>query len=190
LEVVLKTGNNCILQVKENQKNLLKQCKYRATVSKNFKKSSAQETKGHGRKEVREIFVFDRFCDYQKVDPEWKDNIKQIVLVKRTREIFNTKEKSYNKSIEWSYYISTLEETPEFYQKAIRDHWGIENRNHNVRDGSFNEDKSRIRTNPTIMARLRSLTLSIMRINKEENISLCRFKNLATETRIFNYKYL
>ena len=42
---------------------------------------------------------------------------------------------------------------------------GIENRNHDVRDVSCNEDRSRIRDNPGIMARARSFALNIISHN-------------------------
>jgi phage-related protein len=40
--------------------------------------------------------------------------------------------------------------------RAIRKHWGIENRAHCIRDCSFAEDASRIRKNPGVFARIRS----------------------------------
>ena len=48
---------------------------------------------------------------------------------------------------------------------------GIENRNHYVRDVSCDEDKSRIRDNPGIMARARSFALNIMRKNGITNVA-------------------
>ncbi|MBC7953927.1 MAG: transposase [Rhodospirillaceae bacterium] len=54
---------------------------------------------------------------------------------------------------------------------AIRGHWGIENRNHYVRDVSCDEDKSRIRDNPGIIARARSFALNIMRKNGITNVA-------------------
>jgi hypothetical protein len=39
---------------------------------------------------------------------------------------------------------------------TIRKHWGIENKQHDTRDVTFNEDASRIRRAPGIFARLRS----------------------------------
>jgi hypothetical protein len=47
-----------------------------------------------------------------------------------------------------------------------RNHWGIENRLHYVRDVTFEEDSSRIRTGnaPRVMASLRNLVISILRL--------------------------
>jgi predicted transposase YbfD/YdcC len=48
----------------------------------------------------------------------------------------------------------------------IRSHWGIEDRLHWVRDTDFDEDRSQIRTasGPRIMASLRNLAITILRL--------------------------
>jgi predicted transposase YbfD/YdcC len=61
--------------------------------------------------------------------------------------------------------------------QAIRQHWGIENSNHYVRDVTWGEDKSRIRTNPHLFAKLSSFALNILRHNQVDNVSLERFEN-------------
>ncbi len=53
----------------------------------------------------------------------WKD-LRSVIMVERLRE---TKEK---KSIEFSYYISSLEGDVERAAKGIRWHWHIENKLH------------------------------------------------------------
>jgi hypothetical protein len=55
--------------------------------------------------------------------------------------------------------------------KAIRVHWRIENRSHYVRDGSFAGDRSRIRCNPGIFARLRSFAAKHLRFSGIHNVS-------------------
>jgi len=54
---------------------------------------------------------------------------------------------------------------------AIRNHRGIENRSHYLRDVSFFEDHSRIRTKPGHFARFRTFALNIMRANGTTNVS-------------------
>ena len=49
------------------------------------------------------------------------------------------------------------------------------------------EDKSRIRTNPYIFARLRSFALNILRANNVENVSLELFDNCINFNNILNY---
>jgi predicted transposase YbfD/YdcC len=60
---------------------------------------------------------------------------------------------------------------------AIRAHWGIENRVHWVRDVTFSEDLSQIRTGrgPAVMAILRNLAISLHRLTGASNIAAaCR----------------
>ena len=54
-----------------------------------------------------------------------------------------------------------------------RDHWGIENRLHWVRDVTMGEDASRIRTGaaPQVMAALRNATISLLRLLGATNIA-------------------
>lgn len=55
----------------------------------------------------------------------------------------------------------------------VRDHWGIENRLHWVRDVTFDEDRSQVRTGsgPQVMATLRNLAISVLRLAGESNIA-------------------
>jgi predicted transposase YbfD/YdcC len=55
----------------------------------------------------------------------------------------------------------------------IRGHWGIEDRLHWVRDLDFDEDRSQIRTasGPQIMASLRNLVVTILRLARATNIA-------------------
>jgi predicted transposase YbfD/YdcC len=88
---------------------------------------------------------------------------------------------------ETSFYISTVVLSAREFCQGIRSHWGLENRNRYVRDVSMGEDKSRIRTNPPIFARLRSFALNILRKNKVENVSLELFDNCMSLDRVLNY---
>jgi predicted transposase YbfD/YdcC len=58
-----------------------------------------------------------------------------------------------------------------------RAHWHIENRLHWVRDVSFDEDRSQVRTGhvPQVMATLRNIAISLLRISGASNIAAaCR----------------
>jgi hypothetical protein len=54
-----------------------------------------------------------------------------------------------------------------------RHHWGIENKLHYVRDVTFDEDRSRVRKNagPHVMASLRNLAISLLRMAGADNIA-------------------
>ena len=55
----------------------------------------------------------------------------------------------------------------------IRGHWGIEDRLHRVRDMDFGEDRSQVRTGsgPRIMASLRNLVITILRLTGAAGIA-------------------
>jgi len=55
----------------------------------------------------------------------------------------------------------------------VRGHWGIENRLHWVRDVTYGEDASRVRTGtaPRVMAGIRNLTISALRLAGHTNIA-------------------
>jgi hypothetical protein len=54
-----------------------------------------------------------------------------------------------------------------------RDHWSIENKVHWVRDVTFDEDRSRVRkqAGPQVMATLRNLAISLLRMAGVMNIA-------------------
>jgi hypothetical protein len=52
---------------------------------------------------------------------------------------------------------------------------------------TLGEDSSRIRINPHIFAKLRSLALNILRANQVENVSLELFNNCMNLNRVLNY---
>ena len=141
--------------------------------------------KAHNRIECRKVEVYGNKIISDK--EKW-NLVKAIVKVERRREVFDTKKKCWKNSDETSYYISTTVLSAEEFCKAIRNHWGIENRNHYVRDERMKEDKCRIRVNPNIFAKLRSFALNIMRANKVENINLEVFDNCMKLENVLNYK--
>ena len=73
-------------------------------------------------------------------------------------------------SSEISFYLSGRPVTANLAAHAIRKHWGIENKSHYTRDVTFREDASRIRTNPGIVARLRSIAYNILRTNPTQSL--------------------
>jgi len=61
--------------------------------------------------------------------------------------------------------------------KLWREHWHIENKLHYVRDVTFDEDRSQVRTQriPQVMAALRNVAISVLRYGGAENIAAaCR----------------
>ena len=63
------------------------------------------------------------------------------------------------------YYISSMALDPAFFAKAVRAHWGIENRLHWVLDAVFHDDLMRLRTadGPKNMATVKHMALNLMK---------------------------
>lgn len=71
--------------------------------------------------------------------------------------------------------------------KWWRNHWGIENKEHWVRDETFGEDRSRVRTGaaPQIMAAVRNLVTNWLRARKTVNIAEALRENAWNPQRLF-----
>ncbi|MFV5998268.1 hypothetical protein ACNPQM_39365 [Streptomyces sp. NPDC056231] len=67
----------------------------------------------------------------------------------------------------------------------VREHWGIENKIHHVRDTTFTEDASRMRTGtaPRAMATLRNLAIGALRLTGYNNIAAGLRKHSRDATR-------
>lgn len=81
---------------------------------------------------------------------------------------------------EEAYAITSLEEgraSEEQLLRIWREHWHIENKLHYVRDVTYREDKSQVRTGsiPQVMAALRNAAITLMRMKGATNIAAaCR----------------
>jgi predicted transposase YbfD/YdcC len=121
-----------------------------------------QVNKGHGRVEIREIWVSTDLNDYL----EWPD-VAQVFCLKRTRL-----EVKPNKTSETIVYgvtsISTAEVSPDEIIEITRDHWAaIENGLHWVRDVVMGEDASSTRQlgAPQVCAAFRNIAISLARLS-------------------------
>lgn len=196
-KTAIESGNDAIIQVKENQKKLLKDCQ--KVIELYHEPSNEYIEKGErerNRIETRNIQIFENPKKYfdQNINQEWGEYIKTIIKVERDRQEWQTKNKGWQTSFEISYYVSSLDLddnlTAKEYGQAIRNHWGIENKNHYVRDVSLNEDKSRVRVNPDRLVRLRSFSLNILRVNNVKNVKKTLYENALNFNNLFKYKGL
>jgi predicted transposase YbfD/YdcC len=95
--------------------------------------------------------------------------------VTRTRTQL-TRAKTSTRSIETVYAITLLDvrdATGAQIGGFVRTHWGVENKLHYVRYVTWDEDRSQIRTGngPQVMASLRNLAITILRLAGETNIA-------------------
>ena len=184
LQTAKATGNEVIVQVKGNQKTLLNACQTLAATTSPDEVYQEPVTKTRNRVESRkvEIFISPALTD----DEQWT-LVKVVVKVQRFRQLLDTKTNTWKNSEQTSFYISTIILSAQAFCQAIRHHWHIENKNHYVRDVTMGEDKSRIRTNPHIFAKLRSFALNILRKNKVDNVSLELFENGMNLDKVLSY---
>jgi predicted transposase YbfD/YdcC len=102
--------------------------------------------------------------------PAWIefDGAAQVAQLRRTVT------RNGKKTVEVVYLItSDRNADPATLAAWVRGHWEIENRLHWVRDVTYQEDKSVVRTGnaPRVMASLRSLAISLLRIDGHANIA-------------------
>ena len=65
--------------------------------------------------------------------------------------------------------------------KLSREHWGIENRLHWVRDVTFDEDRCQVRTEsaPQVLSAMRNTVIGLLRIAGNSNIAAALRRNAA-----------
>ena len=184
-EISIDSKSELIAQVKENQPNLLDHCQ--AIAEQNGPSSWFEEpfSRGRNRIENRSVAIFPAQLPE---DNEWQPWVQAIAQVDRYTLRFDTKEKTWHDSEETAYYVLSESAQAPSVAQAIRGHWGIENRDHYVRDVTLKEDASRIRRNPTIFARLRSFALNILRANGIQNISETLYENALNIHQVLEYK--
>jgi predicted transposase YbfD/YdcC len=121
--------------------------------------------RGHGRIETRYVAT--------ALLPEGLfPHARQVVRVIRDRANLANEATS----IETSWFITSLTAEragPKQLGDLVRGHWGIENRVHWVRDVTFDEDRCQIRVGnaPRVMATLRNLAISALRLAGHTNIA-------------------
>ncbi len=95
----------------------------------------------------------------------------QIAQLRRT--VTTTVNGSKKTTVEVVYLITSTSTDPATLATWTRQHWLIENQVHWIRDVTFREDASRVRTGqaPRVMASLRNTALSLIRLNGTSQIT-------------------
>ena len=107
--------------------------------------------------------------------PEWKA-LKSIGVA-----ISYRLENMKKLSMEYRYYISSAELTPEQFSSAVRGHWAIENSLHWVLDVVMNEDACQIYRGdaPQILACARHMAQNMLRAETSRKASLRKKQQFA-----------
>jgi Transposase DDE domain len=82
--------------------------------------------------------------------------------------------------------LTAAQASPARLADYVRDHWGIENGLHYLRDTAFAEDASKVRTGnaPRAMASLRNLAIGILHAHGCHNIAAALRRNARDATRL------
>jgi predicted transposase YbfD/YdcC len=88
----------------------------------------------------------------------------------------NSKSGLLHHSSEIAFYVANAPLTATRAAEAIRAHWGIETTSHYSRDVTMGEDRSRIRSNPGVFARMRSFAFNILKANQTSTLSQDRYR--------------
>jgi predicted transposase YbfD/YdcC len=181
-------GSRVRVQVTDNQPSLVDALdNLPATIAPD--ETFASSEKSRNRQESRHVQGF--HADGALDLPDWDEYALKAIRVYRRTWIKDTKTGGWDRREDISWYITNeTARTAAFYAAAIRGHGGIENRDHRVRDGAFAEDASRIRVNPGICARVRSLALNIFRFNEVENVANEQWRNAMSIDRALAYNGL
>jgi predicted transposase YbfD/YdcC len=140
---------------------------------------------GHGRIEERSIQVIT--VPHGKNPLDWPA-AEQVFQLQRSTRIKNTG-KLRNDTVYGVTNMTEEQATPEALLKLCRGHWTIENRSHWVRDVTFDEDRSSVRSRsiPQLMAALRNITIALMRVTGHTNIAAACRTNAAKPHRVLAF---
>ena len=158
-QLILGRGADYVMTVKANMPTLCRQLKKLPWARVPAMSSVSTD---HGRRARRTIKVV--------LAPAWIgfEGAAQVAQLRRTVT------KKGKKTVEVVYLVTSDRSVgPETLAACVRGHWHIENKLHWVRDVTYQEDKSLVRTGnaPRVMASLRSLAISLLRLDGHVNIA-------------------
>ena len=117
----------------------------------------------------------------------WQEVIACAARITRLSWCKDTRTGLWQARRETAYYVCQIRLTAEEFGRAVRAHWGIENRAHHVRDRILGEDASRIRRQPGIFVRIRSFALNVLRAGGAANVSEAIYINALSLDRLLAY---
>jgi predicted transposase YbfD/YdcC len=161
-EEIISKEANFVLKAKENQPNLLADCKFLFdNETENILYDKTLE-KGHGRIETRKYYLYND-SKGAIIDAKWDKIVNSIGKIEVTREYVGYDKKTITEH----YYIMNKNMTIEEFKKATRSHWGIECGLHWVLDVIFNEDASRNRAGDSVhnLSLVRKIVFNLVKLD-------------------------
>jgi len=174
-----KKQGNFVLKAKENQPNLLADCKFLFdNETENILYDKTIE-KGHGRIETRKYYLYND-SKGTIIEPAWDKIVNSIGKVEVTREYVGYDKKTVTEH----YYIMNKNMTIDGFKQATRSHWGIECSLHWVLDVIFNEDASRNRVGHSIhnLSLVRKIVFNLVKLDNS-------FGKVPTNRKLTNYQH-
>ncbi|WP_406068496.1 ISAs1 family transposase [Micromonospora sp. NBC_01638] len=170
-------GAHWILTVKANQPSLHAQL---AGLPWRAVPDAARDTdRGHGRREIRtcKILTVSTGIDFP--------HAAQALQIRRRRRRLDQPKRFTTETV---YAITDLrvhQARPAQLASWVRGHWSIENKVHWVRDVTYDEDRSQIRTGtgPQVMAALRNAAIGALRSTGVTNIAAANRHHARDSTR-------
>lgn len=152
-----------MIGVKKNQPKLHKAIEQITANKENIDSSYVELEVNKGRTELRHVSVSN--C-LQTINKDWV-GLKQIIKVHRI-----VRQKGKRRE-ETAFFISSLQSNALLYCDGIRSHWEIENSLHWVKDVTFGEDSSKIRTGdaPQNISTIRNIAINVLRKNSYANLA-------------------
>jgi len=170
---IVGQGGEYLFTVKENQPTLLDDIRTLFSDPPARPAEVVQKSRHGDRYEVRKLEASSALNEYSA----WP-YLAQVCRIERgvTRKGETKVEVAYAVTSLWPH-----EAGPRRLLELNRGHWGIENRLHYVRDVTFQEDGSQVRTGsaPQVMAALRNATIGLLRMAGARNIAAALRRNSA-----------
>jgi predicted transposase YbfD/YdcC len=169
VETLAARGAHWVLTVKGNQPRLRRQLA--GLPWREVEPAHRSVETAHGRREIRTTRVVTIAAGIA-----FPHAVQAVQIVRRTRPVHARTGKAGRWRTETVYAITDLrphQATPAELAGWVRGHWQIENALHWVRDVTFAEDLSQVRTGhaPQVMASLRNLVISLHRLAGATNIA-------------------
>lgn len=181
-ETIVAKEADYLLAVKGNQPTLLSTLQDRFALDQREPLRDASHCfehieESHGRLVVQRAWVAPNTGE---VDTAHWPNCAMLATVESLRVVGGKPS-----DLERRYYISSRLMTAEAFAKAVRGHWGIENRLHWMLDVNFGEDAATVRKDFAAdnLSRLKKIVLNVLRLETETavlgKLSLAKKRKLA-----------
>ena len=169
---IVEQGGDYLLALKGNQSNLADEVEavFSAADGAGYAGYAVDyyetEERNHGRHEIRRYWSL-AIKDLLVHAGPWT-NLSMIGMMESERTV------NEETSIEYRYYIASIENSATEFARAVRGHWGIENGLHWVLDVALREDDCRVRKGnaPENLALLRHIAINAVKQEKTKKLGV------------------